>query len=178
VLTPGEFKRFLDAAPPSIQRIARAAVNSTLRMKDLRLLSKDNINEAAHQFEGLQEKPGVPYIVPINEVMQELIDTAPGHKLFDFTNFRKLFEQARRDSGLTHFEFKDLRRTGARTIYNDTGDIMLVKECLGHTDVATTQRYLGVSAKQIQRAGLALASKFSYNPDQNSHKIATKALKK
>jgi len=179
VLSPDEFRQFMSVAPLSVRRICLAALNSTLRLKDLKMLTKEHINAAAGLFQGIQEKPGVPYNVSINRVMRELIDSAPGRKIFDFTNFRKYFESAREEAkkryGLPHFEFKDLRRTAARAIWDETKDLLLCKEALGHTDAKTTQWYLGITNADIQRAGRVLESKFMYNVfDPNCTKNYTK----
>jgi integrase len=63
----------------------------------------------------------------IKSSMKALIDTAPGRRIFDFTNFRKDFEEARKKAGIPHFEFKDLRRTAARAIWDVTKNLLLIK---------------------------------------------------
>jgi len=48
--------------------------------------------------------------------------------------------------------FHDLRRTAARQVYDATGDIRAAQHFLGHSNVATTEVYLGVSAEHEVRA--------------------------
>ena len=53
-----------------------------------------------------------------------------------------------------------LRKSFAQRVYEQSGDIFLVQELLGHKSVSTTQRYLGVDWASARKAveGMALAS--------------------
>ena len=62
-----------------------------------------------------------------------------------------------------------LRKSFAQRVYEQSGDIYLVQELLGHKSVSTTQRYLGVDWASAREAveGMALASE-SYRSRQTS----------
>ena len=62
-----------------------------------------------------------------------------------------------------------LRKSFAQRVYEQSGDIFLVQELLGHKSVSTTQRYLGVDWASAREAveGMALASE-SYRRLQTS----------
>ena len=66
-----------------------------------------------------------------------------------------------------------LRKSFAQRVYEQSGDIYLVRELLGHRNVATTQKYLGVNYADARAAveGMALASQ----PDR-SH-LLSRSLK-
>ena len=49
-----------------------------------------------------------------------------------------------------------LRKSYAQRMYDASGDIFLVREMLGHADVRTTQKYLGVSYQKAQRVSEAI----------------------
>ena len=62
-----------------------------------------------------------------------------------------------------------LRKSFAQRVYEQSGDIFLVQELLGHKNVSTTQRYLGVNYASAREAveGMALESE-SYRRDKTS----------
>ena len=53
-----------------------------------------------------------------------------------------------------------LRKSFAQRVYEQSGDIYLVQELLGHRNISTTQKYLGVNYADARAAveGMALAS--------------------
>lgn len=50
-----------------------------------------------------------------------------------------------------------LRKSYAQRLYEQTNDIYTVREMLGHNDVKTTQRYLGVNYTKLRRASEAMS---------------------
>ena len=62
-----------------------------------------------------------------------------------------------------------LRKSFAQRVYEQSGDIFLVQELLGHKNVSTTQRYLGVNYASARAAveGMALDAE-SYRIPQTS----------
>ena len=44
-----------------------------------------------------------------------------------------------------------LRMTAATHLYENTSDAMVVREMLGHADVRTTQRYIGVDHEAMKK---------------------------
>ena len=62
-----------------------------------------------------------------------------------------------------------LRKSFAQRVYEQSGDIFLVQELLGHKNVSTTQRYLGVNYASARKAveGMALDAE-SYRSIQTS----------
>ena len=59
-----------------------------------------------------------------------------------------------------HLATHSLRKSFAQRLYDRTGDIFAVQEMLGHRNVATTQKYLGVNYANIKQAveDMSLAS--------------------
>ena len=65
----------------------------------------------------------------------------------------KAFQQAGLNGKLaTH----SMRKTYAQRMYDATGDILMVKEALGHKSLETTRQYLGVSYAKLQAASKAI----------------------
>jgi integrase len=72
------------------------------------------------------------------------------------TNFRKEFERAKARAGLD-FEWRDLRRTGARMMLVQGVDLATVSSFLGHATLAMTEAYVGAQAEHKRAAVEALA---------------------
>ena len=51
-----------------------------------------------------------------------------------------------------HLATHSLRKSFAQRLYDRTGDIFAVQEMLGHRNVATTQKYLGVNYASVRQA--------------------------
>lgn len=61
---------------------------------------------------------------------------------------KEAFEKAGLNGKLaTH----SLRKSFAQRVYDASGDVVLVQELLGHADISTTRKYLGVSYQKAQR---------------------------
>jgi len=163
VLTPEQFDLFMMGATIRLRRAMLGAVHSILRKGDLSALTKSaNIDAANNIFTGLQRKSGRKFEPPITPQMWDLIRTAPGDQIFDFTNHDKEFKAARRRAGMPEVQFRDLRRTGARMMLRSGVDIATVQKYLGHGDLNTTQRYVGASGEDLQAAGKILDGMYKW----------------
>ena len=57
------------------------------------------------------------------------------------------------EAGLNgHLATHSMRKSFAQRLYDRTGDIFAVQEMLGHRNVATTQKYLGVNYANVRKA--------------------------
>ena len=69
-----------------------------------------------------------------------------------------VLKQAFEAAGLNgHLATHSLRKSFAQRLYDRTGDIFVVQEMLGHRNVATTQKYLGVNYASVRQAIEAMA---------------------
>ena len=58
--------------------------------------------------------------------------------------------------GLPELAAHDLRRTFAQRVWEDTHDLLVVRDLLGHSSIATTQRYLVQDQAKKQAAVSAI----------------------
>jgi len=89
--------------------------------------------------------------------------TVPMHRQTAHQMLKKAFITAGLNGKIaTH----SLRKSFAQRVYEQSGDIYLVKELLGHRNVATTQQYLGVNYADAREAveAISLDSESYRNP--------------
>ena len=80
--------------------------------------------------------------------------TVPMHRQTAHAILKTAFTEA----GLNgHIATHSLRKSFAQRLYNKTGDIYLVQELLGHRNISTTQKYLGVNYADAKAAVEAIA---------------------
>jgi integrase len=161
VLTGKEFAHFCTFINDDVKDICVMAVLTMLRRKDLKNLTKDNINLSTNQLEGVQAKTGKPFSIPITPAIQSIINKSKTNRILNFKNFRRHFEKARLESGLQHFRFADFRRSGARTMLLNGTDIQTVSEYLGHSDLRMTQVYVPPSQNDFKKAAESLTKAYS-----------------
>jgi integrase len=68
------------------------------------------------------------------------------------SNVKRSFAGACRDAGVVGLRFHDLRRTAATRLHREGMPIGEVSRILGHSNVTTTYRYIGVDAETVERA--------------------------
>jgi integrase len=161
LLSDDEYKNLWACADPRTRRIILAEMNLPLRLEDLKQLNKKNVNYKLGRFKGVQAKTGKEYSLPINEVIWNLIRTAPGERLLDFTGFEGRWKRTVKRAGLKGLQFRDLRRTAATTLHDGGEKLRTISAMLGHGAVTTTIRYLGLKEENLTQAGELLASKYS-----------------
>jgi len=171
VLSKEEFDKLYEASDYELRRIITMAVQTTLRLKDLTLLTKEeNYDPHTNELKGIQSKNklrGKTYCVPVNVVMKRILDDGR----LDFTNFRKRFKKAVKDAKLTNVQFKDLRRTGARTMLAMGHDIKTVSEHLGHSSIKMTEIYVPPVKKERQEASDTLGEVYGNILNSNPQNI-------
>ena len=80
--------------------------------------------------------------------------TVPMHRQTAHAILKTAFMEA----GLNgHIATHSLRKSFAQRLYDKTGDIYLVQELLGHRNISTTQKYLGVNYADAKAAVEAIA---------------------
>ena len=81
-----------------------------------------------------------------------------GQKPLSRRNAHDVLKMAFMRAGLNgHIATHSLRKSFAQRLYDKTGDIYLVQELLGHRNISTTQKYLGVNYADAKAAVEAIA---------------------
>lgn len=162
VITPEMFRKFCDYAHPEVRRACTLAILTLQRRKDIRLLTDDNFNRAFDAISGTQSKTGNPYNVPTTLSVRVIFNQAKmegRNYICDFTNWRRLFDRAKRESGI-YFQFRDLRRSGATDLLLQGFDVVTVQRLLGHSSLDMTMTYLKPPAKASKEAAKSLETRY------------------
>lgn len=94
--------------------------------------------------------------------------------------FKTAWRRARDRTDLHDFRFHDTRHTAATRLVRATGNLKLAQKLLGHTEIATTNRYAHVTRDDL-RAGLSAAHAAAKSPTEistPSEEEAAKPLRK
>ncbi|HIE26862.1 TPA: hypothetical protein EYP66_06215 [Candidatus Poribacteria bacterium] len=129
----------------------------------------DILNLRKQQVKGKKEARAIPLNQAAKDAIQELVEwlsqqgeitsdtplfpsQISGDRLSRFQAHRRL-KQAYYDAGLTgKVTTHSLRKSFGTKIYAVTKDIMVTKELLGHANVNTTQKYIGVGMDALRAA--------------------------
>jgi len=86
-------------------------------------------------------------------------DNAPRGQLLPIERegLKSIFERAVKKAGIEDFSFHDLRHTCATRLLRATGNLRLVKDLLGHEDMATTLKYAHITTDDLRDAMNATA---------------------
>lgn len=96
-------------------------------------------------------------------------DNAPRGKLLPIERegLKSIFERAVAAAEIEDFSFHDLRHTCATRLLRRTGNLRLVKELLGHEDIATTLKYAHVTKNDLRDAMDAMGAE-DFNTEINT----------
>jgi integrase len=142
-----------------------AMVYTGCRASELLGVSKQDVRPGGVM---VRAKGGKVLFKPVAEPrLLQLLLSLPerGGRLFPYSlrTVEEWFKRLLRRAGLPEDRVRllrvhDLRRTVAILLYEQTSDIVQVKEFLGHSDVKVTQKYLGAGIKEIEARRLHQAA--------------------
>ena len=76
----------------------------------------------------------------------------PSGPVFDATGWRKRFGKAKQAAGIDDFRWHDLRHTFATWLGQSGASLEVIKEALGHSTIAMTQKYRHVARREVRDA--------------------------
>jgi integrase len=162
-LTPAEVQRIAAKCSPEVADIVRLAALTGLRRSELLGLTKGNLRGQAIVLDA-RTKTGRPRVVPLPpqaaRIAAKRLPWSAG-----YSTLRAEFERARKAAKLPHVRFHDLRHTYASWLVQDGQSMKVVKDLLGHTTMAMTDRYAHLASTHLKAAvqGLRLGERVGKN---------------
>lgn len=169
-LSPEECQALINSCDDYLQPIVLTALHTGMRKTEI-LKLKWNQVDMKNGFINLSDtKSGKRRSIPINETLYKtlkLIDRrldvqyvffnpATGKHYYDI---KKAFNRACEKVKITDFRFHDLRHTFASQLLMGGGDLVALKEILGHADIKMTLRYSHLASAHMKKAVNILDSK-------------------
>jgi len=99
-------------------------------------------------------KGGIEREVDLSEDAIALLSgmTPSSELVFDTTNWRRRFDEAKEAVGLPELRWHDLRHTFATWLGQTGAPLDVIKEQLGHSSIAVTQKYRHVARREVRNA--------------------------
>lgn len=151
-----EFSRLLEHAHPGLRPILIMAVTTGLRRANILGLQWHQVDMGAGIITVPRTKSGRPHIVRMAGPLRGALATLqPDEQLrrgavFDITNWRRRWMQAKSDADIADLRFHDLRHTFASWARQAGTDIADLKDAMDHSSIAVTMRYAHINpATQI-----------------------------
>ncbi len=163
-LTREESRHLIDAAPTFLRDIIVFALGTGMRQDEIFGLKWENVilnQRFRHGEITIVGKGGKRRNIRMNQTVYELLarKRRESKNCFVFPspktgvkiiNIDRSFHEALKKAGISNFHFHDLRHTAASWMVQAGVPIYAVKEILGHSQVATTQRYAHQSPEYLE----------------------------
>lgn len=140
VITTDEFQRLCQNATDRLRRTIEGLLDLDIRESDLKALRPSNYNPYTDQIEWVQKKTGRSNSIPVSErVRKHFIEARETGTefVYDLTNSRKEFEEARRLAGVGHITKRDLRKTAYNAALRFSKDYRIAGMMAGHSSIRT-----------------------------------------
>jgi integrase len=143
----------LEALPFHIRVIVLFLLTTGLRRMEAFNLTWPKVNREAKTIT-VRVKGGYERTVHLTPEAVEVLNSIPktGLAVFDTTNWRDHFEKALRIAGIDDFTWHDLRHTFATWLGQSGAPLEIIRDQLGHSSIAMTQKYRHVVQGELQKA--------------------------
>ncbi len=164
-LSKDEIQELLNVSSKYLRPIIITALSTGMRLKEILNLTWDrvHINNVIDPYIELDfTKNNKKRFIPLNEVMLILLSDlnhARNGSEYVFLNslgtkyhhITYVFQSALTKAKITNFRFHDLRHTFASHFIMNSGDLMTLKEILGHSTLKMVERYAHLAASHKRK---------------------------
>ncbi|MBN1348962.1 site-specific integrase [candidate division KSB1 bacterium] len=172
-LSEEEAQRLIQCSSNHIKPIVMTALNTGMRLGEILALRWEHVhirNVIEPYLEVAQTKNNKKRFIPLNDDMVDLFISLEdngsqyvflGTRGERLTTISKPFISALKRAGIEDFRFHDLRHTFASHYIMNGGDLLALKEILGHSDLKMVQRYAHLASSHKRRQINNLKGKFT-----------------
>ena len=189
-LSEKECQKLIQCADNHLKPIIITALNTGMRLGEILSLTQEqvHIDSVINPYIELEQtKNNKKRFVPLNNDMIFLFKSLKNGTPFIFLSTRKKpllsvrkpFEKALSKAGISNFRFHDLRHTFASHYVMNGGDLLSLKEILGHSDIKMVERYAHLASAHKRKMIDNLNGKFSchlFATSSESISLSTKKL--
>jgi len=163
-LTKEEEERLMSEIPAYMKPIIVCALSTGLRLSNVLNLKWESIDFDANFIEILRQlnkghkKIQLPISKKLKLILEEIGIKKTGFVFISYrtnTRFKKIdngFNEACKRANIENFRFHDLRHTVATRLVANGADLGTVKEYMGHSTLAMTQRYSHPTPENMLKA--------------------------
>ena len=155
-LTPDEEARLFAVLPDKYKPVVTTALQTGLRMGELRSLRWRDISFETSTPTIARSKDGEVQRIPMNSVTRETLKRLPRISPLVFPDLPRhlseRFTELAKKAGLQDLHFHDLRHTYATRLRQAGVDIYKVKELMRHKDIRMTLRYAHIGDGELLEA--------------------------
>ena len=164
-LNKEEANWLLECCTEHLKPIVMVALNTGMRLGEILALTWDRVY-IAHvidpYIELLKTKNKQPRFVPLNDdTVERLKEQKRRNNVSEYVflsnhtkplkSVRTAFQLALKKAGILDFRFHDLRHTFASHFVMNGGDLLTLKEILGHSSMKMVERYIHLAAAHKRR---------------------------
>jgi integrase len=173
-LSPEECQTLINSCDDYLQPIVITALHTGMRKTEILKLKRNHV-DMKNGFINLSDtKSGKRRSIHINKTLQEMLNSLVPrldipYVFFNprtekpYTDVKKAFNNACEKAKITDFRFHDLRHTFASQLLMGGGDLVALKEILGHADIKMTLRYSHLASAHMKKAVNMLDDKLKEN---------------
>lgn len=163
-LTKEQIKMLLKNAPSNIKPILKCALMTGMRRGEILNLTWNDIDLVNGIIYIRDSKSGKSRQIPMIPELIETFQNLPKKKgkVFDIKIecLRKRFNKLLKSLNITNFRWHDLRHTMASQFVMNNGDLVVLKELLGHSSMNLTLRYSHLAPEHIRKETQVISSIF------------------
>jgi len=161
-LTRDEMSKLVESCNGVLKPLVVVALHTGMRRGELFGLRWEDIDFEQGIIWLLVTKSGKRRNIPMNDEVRRVLDSIERHPKGPyvfcsksgkrFEDVRRSFNRALQRAGITNFKFHDLRHTFASQLVMSGVSLNTVRELMGHSTLAMTQRYSHLSSDHKTKA--------------------------